>query len=65
MEEEIIYKRPDGKDCKAYYVSPISGETAPGIVVLQEWWGLNDQIKGVFRTSTEVGSPRKRQKRRT
>ena len=20
---------------------------APGVVVIQEWWGLNDQIKGV------------------
>ena len=24
-----------------------AGKGKPGIVVIQEWWGLNDQIKGV------------------
>ncbi len=55
MEEKITYKRPDGKECRAYYVSPSGGETAPGIVVLQEWWGLNDQIKGVANRLAEAG----------
>ena len=43
----ITYKRPDGKDCSGYYVEPAAGTNAPGLVVIQEWWGLNDQIKGV------------------
>jgi carboxymethylenebutenolidase len=55
MEKEITYKRPDGKECRAYYVSPSAGETAPGIVVLQEWWGLNEQIKGVAKRLAEAG----------
>ena len=45
MEEKITYRRPDGKECKAYYAIPAAGETAPGVVVLQEWWGLNDHIR--------------------
>jgi carboxymethylenebutenolidase len=43
----ITYKRPDGKDCSGYYVEPAAGKNAPGLVVIQEWWGLNDQITGV------------------
>jgi carboxymethylenebutenolidase len=42
----INFRRPDGKNCSAYYTGPAS-PNAPGIVVIQEWWGLNDQIKGV------------------
>ena len=37
-------KRPDGKECPAYVAKP-SGSARAGIVVIQEWWGLNDQIK--------------------
>jgi len=44
---QITFIRPDGKDCSAYYVEPASGASAPGVVIIQEWWGLNDQIKGV------------------
>jgi len=44
---QIAFTRPDGKDCSGFYVEPAAGSRAPGIVVIQEWWGLNDQIKGV------------------
>src|SRR5262245_53590860 len=43
----ITFKRPDGKDCSAFYAEPAAGTSAPGMVVIQEWWGLNDQIKRV------------------
>jgi carboxymethylenebutenolidase len=43
----VTYKRPDGKECSGYYVEPNAGKNAPGLVVVQEWWGLNKQIKGV------------------
>jgi len=44
----ISYKRPDGKDVQGYLATPATAaDKAPGIVVIQEWWGLNDQIKGV------------------
>jgi carboxymethylenebutenolidase len=47
MGEIISFKRPDGQDAKGYMVESAQGSSAPGIVVIQEWWGLNDQIKGV------------------
>jgi carboxymethylenebutenolidase len=43
----VTFKRPDGKDCSGFYVEPAAGKQAPGVVIIQEWWGLNDQIKGV------------------
>ena len=47
MGENIKFKRTDGNTCDGYYAEPQGGAGAPGIVVLQEWWGLNDQIRGV------------------
>jgi len=46
MNETISYKRPDGQNVNGYLAEPASAG-APGIVVIQEWWGLNDQIRGV------------------
>jgi carboxymethylenebutenolidase len=41
----IQFARPDGKTCPAYLASPAGGDDKPGIVVIQEYWGLNEQIK--------------------
>jgi carboxymethylenebutenolidase len=43
----ITYRRPDGKDVQGYLAKPEKLEGAAAIVVIQEWWGLNDQIRGV------------------
>ena len=43
----VSFKRPDGQDVQGYLASPARTEGAPAIVVIQEWWGLNDQIRGV------------------
>jgi carboxymethylenebutenolidase len=47
MGNMINYTRPDGQTSKAYLAEPAQGSNAPGIVVIQEWWGLNDQIRSV------------------
>jgi len=47
MGQMISFKRPDGKSVQGYLAEPAAGAGAPGLVVIQEWWGLNDQIKGV------------------
>ena len=51
----VTFKRPDGKDCSGFSVEPAAGSHAPGLVIIQEWWGLNDQIKGVARRYAERG----------
>jgi len=43
MGKSVSFKRPDGKSVNGY----LAGEKGPGIVVIQEWWGMNDQIRGV------------------
>ena len=47
MGNMINYTRPDGKSVAGYLAEPAAGPSAPAIVVIQEWWGLNEQIKGV------------------
>jgi carboxymethylenebutenolidase len=46
MGTTISFSRPDGKQASGYLAK--SGEAQrPGIVVIQEWWGLQEQIKGI------------------
>jgi carboxymethylenebutenolidase len=40
------FQRPDGQTVAGYLAEPAAAG-APGVVVIQEWWGLNDQIRGV------------------
>ena len=47
MGQTISFKRPDGKSVQGYLAEPAAKGSAPGMVVIQEWWGLNNQIKGV------------------
>ena len=51
----ITYQRPDGSSVEAYLAEPENLSNAPGIVVIQEWWGLNDQIKGVADRLAKAG----------
>jgi carboxymethylenebutenolidase len=47
MGKTISFQRPDGQSVVGYLALPPKDTAAPGVVVIQEWWGLNDQIKGV------------------
>jgi carboxymethylenebutenolidase len=51
----ITFDRPDGKGINGYYAEPASGSNAPGVVVIQEWWGLNDQIRGIANQIAGAG----------
>jgi carboxymethylenebutenolidase len=55
MGEMVQFKRPDGKACAGYLATPKAGARAPGFVVIQEWWGLNDQIKKTGDRLAEAG----------
>jgi carboxymethylenebutenolidase len=46
MGTEITFKRTDGADAKGYLCNAARGD-APGVVVIQEWWGLQEQIKAM------------------
>ena len=55
MPANIHYTRPDGQSVPGYLSEPASAADAPGIVVIQEWWGLNDQIRGVADDLAKAG----------
>ena len=55
MGEMIQFNRPDGKTCPGYLVAPKTGSSAPGFVVIQEWWGLNDQIRKTADRLADAG----------
>ena len=47
MGKLVSFNRPDGKAVQGYLAEPAQADGAPGVVVIQEWWGLNEQIRGV------------------
>ena len=47
MGTTASFNRPDGKTVKGYLAEPAHPTGAAAIVVIQEWWGVNDQIRGV------------------
>lgn len=51
----ITFQRPDGASVEAYVVEPADPKNAPGVVVIQEWWGLDDEIKNVANRLAEAG----------
>jgi carboxymethylenebutenolidase len=53
MGSIIEFTRPDGGKTKGYLA--IAGQGGPGVVVIQEWWGLNDQICGVADRFARAG----------
>ena len=55
MGKTVSFNRPDGKSVNGHLVEPAAGSKAPGMVVIQEWWGLNDQIRGVADQLAKAG----------
>jgi len=51
MGKTVEFKRPDGKSVNGY----LTGDKGPGMVVIQEWWGMNDQIRGVADRLAKAG----------
>lgn len=51
--EEIVYATLDGKPVKGYLTRPVLSAPAtqplPALVVIQEWWGLNDNVRTMAR----------------
>jgi carboxymethylenebutenolidase len=43
---EMVTFPSNGATCEGYLAKPAGG-SGKGVVVFQEWWGLNDNIKGI------------------
>ncbi len=51
----IEFKRPDGKSTSGYLAEPTASANAPGVVVIQEWWGLDEEVKSVADRLAKAG----------
>jgi len=48
--EEVTYGEAGGKPLRGYLARPKSAPGAlPGLIVIHEWWGLNDNIRAMTR----------------
>ncbi|MGA8661747.1 MAG: dienelactone hydrolase family protein, partial [Candidatus Cybelea sp.] len=41
----IDFARPDGKTAPGYFVAASNPRESPGVVLFEEWWGLDERIK--------------------
>ena len=55
MGSTVNFKRPDGQTVSGYLAEPAQGAGGPAVVVIQEWWGLNAQIRGVADRLASAG----------
>jgi carboxymethylenebutenolidase len=55
MAKTVTFKRPDGKLVQGYLAEPQHATGAAAIVIIQEWWGLNEQIRGVAHRLASAG----------
>lgn len=55
MGTSVTFKRPDGGTVQGYLAEPTQRVGAPAIVVVQEWWGINEQIRGVANRLASAG----------
>ncbi len=43
------------KDTKGYFAEPMEAGDYPGVILIHEWWGLNDHIKNAARELASEG----------
>lgn len=53
-EQSLSFPRPDGQSAPGIAFAAADPK-APAIVLIQEWWGVNDQIRGVARRLRDAG----------
>jgi carboxymethylenebutenolidase len=52
--QEVSYPGKAG-NLKAYVAQPVGGGQRPVVIVVQEWWGLNENIKDIARRFANEG----------
>jgi len=46
---EVVYGEVEGTPMKGYLAVPEGSKGASGVIVIHEWWGLNDNIRAMAR----------------
>jgi carboxymethylenebutenolidase len=49
MQTEMVSFAGNGENVDGYLARPDGDGPFPGVIVVQEWWGLNDNIKDIAR----------------
>jgi carboxymethylenebutenolidase len=53
---EVVYATLDGTKVAGYLARPAGSDApAPGVIVIHEWWGLNDNIRSMARLLAAEG----------
>ncbi len=55
IKDTMVHYPSNGVTVRAYLVTPQTKEKRPAIIVVQEWWGLNDHIKDIARRFAAEG----------
>jgi carboxymethylenebutenolidase len=49
IDEELVYGATEDHNLTGYLVLPADAVDVPGVIMIHEWWGLNDNIKAMAR----------------
>lgn len=55
IETTTVSLKPNGKETSGHLAVPDGGAKGPGVVVIQEWWGLDEHIKSIADRFAEAG----------
>ena len=55
LEGKIVSYKSDGETVSGFLVTPEGKGPFPAIVMIHEWWGLNDQVKGEAKKLAKEG----------
>lgn len=55
VSDRVVATEVAQGDLKGYFVQPKNASNAPGIVMIHEWWGLNDTIREMARVLASEG----------
>jgi carboxymethylenebutenolidase len=55
VQDKMVQYPSEGVTVRAYVAAPQTRDNRPAIIVVQEWWGLNDHIKDVGRRYAREG----------
>ena len=53
--DDVRIPLPDGTSLRGFVAAPESGVPHPGVVVLHEMWGLNDDMRRICRRFADEG----------
>lgn len=54
-EEEVTYATMDGKQVKGFLAAPVRSSQVPAVILIHEWWGLNDNMRDNARAFAKLG----------